>query len=246
MLSLPYTLPSRGILYQGAIPDGNVIILPIRGEQEELFAGSGKQNHIVLLHHLISELVQFPQKFNSQDLLINDWFALLINIFSFSYGPDVKLNPTCPGCNKSVSVSKKMTDLKCVMAPTGAKWQEPFDTEELPMEKHKVTFRMLRMRDWQIIENFSSEQSRFNLPKNKTETYTLAQHIIAINGNQNMTDMEKMSWIEKALGGDLRVFRRAIKEKETGYNTRTEVACPECNAKFAVELPLDFFRSLGS
>jgi len=223
-ISLPYILPSGGVYYNGEIPDGQVIIYPIRGEQEELLAGAGEENYTSVLRHLTGQLVKLPEKFVYLNLLITDWMALLLNIFALSYSPIITLRPTCPQCRKTNSITKSIGELECVnILPSSdpAQYREPLAISPLPKSQDVLTVHRLRLRDLEIIENYQRQLKNSN--QNPILTYTLAQQIVSINGNGNLSDPDKMRWIRNALSSDLRFLRSEIQKSESGYDLRPTV-----------------------
>ncbi len=250
-LSLPVKLPSHGVLYEGKIPDGEVLIYPIRGQQEEILAsaGDGGPNTMVVLQHVTQQLVKLPPEFAFQELLVTDWMALLLNILAFSYSSIVTMTPKCPECKTQMQVQKDLKDLDCTYASDLKDgYKEPFKTEPLPRCGEVITFKMLRLRDMAKISEYESKhRARQGFSGiDPSHTYSLAQHIIMIGDQGNMDDLEKMRWIRGALAYDLRVLRTEFEKWETGYDVKPTITCAHCGAYFAVPLPLDFFRQVSS
>jgi len=253
-ITIPCRLPSLGRLYKVPIPNGDIQITPIRGEQEELLAGAGQGvNAAIMLREVTKQLSVLPEGFPFPELLVSDWVAITFNIMAASYSPDLTLTPPCPACSFVLQETKNLSQLECVTADSFEEgeegYKEPFVIEELPLCKQRVEFRLLRLRDLQRIEEYSAQAKRKQAQMkmgDPTYTFTLASHIHSIDGNSNMSDLDRMRWVRKCIARDLHVMRHHIDAKETGFNLRPEFSCPSCGNMFRAQVPLDFFRSFSS
>lgn len=113
-LSRPYTLPSGGVFYGNH--DGQVIITPTRGEQEEIIAGASDNEdaYFEAMHHMMNQCVDWR---GVTDPLIFDWTAVLIHFLAISQGSDViYLRPTHSkpiGCGKAGLQKIPLAELPC-------------------------------------------------------------------------------------------------------------------------------------
>jgi hypothetical protein len=260
-ISFPYTLPSRGILYGGALPGGECIIIPIRGQQQEILAGMGENaNTTAVLRHIIQQLVVFPPTFKYYDLLFTDWLALLLNIMAISYTPTIPLKPRCPYCKEFSIYEIEIGKLECRTAddiPDKSNYLEPFTIGPLPLYKDVIKARMLRLVDYQKAEDFSNKiRQRIQLSPNNSErlerdetpTYITALQVVSINNYEKLPELKVMEWVKNCIKGDLDYFNNSIEDLETGYNMKPAFNCKRCGAIFEVQLPIDgsFFRGRQS
>ena len=114
-LGMPFTLPSGGVFY--GEHDGQVIVSPTRGEQEEIIAGaSDGPDTARVLRHVIQQCVD-TRGIKYGDLILEDWSAILLHVMAMSAGDDkVNLQPTCPaprGCGRGFPVVKSLFALPC-------------------------------------------------------------------------------------------------------------------------------------
>lgn len=111
-LSRPYTLPSGGLLYPNH--SGQVLILPMRGEQQEVLAGAGSGvNASPAIRNVISQCVQC-NGVAYEDLTMGDWSALLLHILAYSLGTDmIPLFPTCEVCGQQFDGSRPLSQVPC-------------------------------------------------------------------------------------------------------------------------------------
>lgn len=259
-ISLSYQFPSKGLLYDGNLPEGRATIFPLLGEHEEMIAGMGEgKNAGPMWRQVTKQLIQLPSTFDFLDLTVNDWTAAILNILAFSFTPVFTLEPRCPHCHKNTVVSKNISEFEIttpedivrqkfgiseeedVSSDLLLKYKEPFITQPLPFSKDVVKFRILRLRDIERIEQYERQlDKKSNISAGRVNTYTLAQHIVEINGTDfsQATDMAIMNWIRKSRSGDLQVLRDTLKNTEVGYEIQPSFTCGFCEESFKVMLPL--------
>lgn len=125
-LSRPFTLPSGGLFYDGH--DGQVIISPTRGEQEEILAGAEDNEDVYfeVASHLMSQCVDWR---GIADPLTFDWVAVLIHFLAVSQGSDtIALRPTHAkpvGCGKAAIQTVSLAELPCRKLRRAAEGEEP-------------------------------------------------------------------------------------------------------------------------
>lgn len=249
-ISYPISLPSLGKLYDGKLPDGKVNIYPIRGEQEEIISGSGEENGLVMLRHISRQLIGFPNDFAFRDLLVTDWTAAMFHIMAASYGPNLSLTPQCPypNCKRTEFINTSISDLGLrTAADMEGEYKEPFTTT-LPHSGEVIQFKLLRIRDQERIEDYElqSETKKRMTGGNPVYTYTLALHIHSIEGNTNVSELERMKWVREALSRDLRGLRAAIEAVDTGFDLRPTFTCKGCRRPYRLAIPIDFFRAFSA
>jgi len=249
-ISLPIKLPSLGKLYGDKIPEGEIVIYPIRGQQEEMLASMGdNQNQAMfMLQHIVQQLVKLPVGMPIQDLLVTDWMALLLNILAFSYSSIVTVTPQCPSCKTQFRHEQDLKNLECTYAcDLPGELQEPMKTEPLPRSKQVITFQMLRVRHMNEVQDYAQkyQAKQGTGGTDPSFTYSQALHILAIDGESVQT-LDAMRWLRQALAYDLTILRQEFAKWATGYDMSALVHCPKCGLSFAAGLPLDFFRQVRS
>ena len=164
----------------------------------------------------------------------------------------MSFNLVCPECKNNWVESKGLSDFECLTADQVKDYTEPFSVT-MPLSGDVIKFRLLRIRDQENIENYAAQlkQKSEMITGNPTYTYTLAQHIIAINDDFNSRDLQRMAWVRKAIGGDLYAFRTAIEKVDTGYRMRPRFfcrnqVCPMSRKGFRVQVTPDFLRAFSA
>lgn len=125
-LSLPYTLPSRGLYYGGKCPGGSVVITPTRGAQEEILAGAQDNPAAALpaLRHVAEQCIRLGGlAFN--DLLLFDFTALLFHFLALSNGTDeLRIEPKHGSC-KPTRLKLPLTRLPCKLLRVAEEGEAP-------------------------------------------------------------------------------------------------------------------------
>lgn len=111
-LSRTYQLPSGGLVYPGH--DGTVVISPMRGEQEEMIAGSGVGvSATPAIRHVVEQCLD-TRGVPYEQLVVEDWAACLLHILAMSLGSDhMPMFPQCPGCAQHFDGSRSLSDVPC-------------------------------------------------------------------------------------------------------------------------------------
>jgi len=251
-LSMPYTLPSHGVFYGDKLPDGEVVISPIKGEQEEILSGMGETaNAKKTLQHIVSQLVDM-KGFPIKKLLVGDYAALVMNVMAFSYDPYITATTQCPACKKMNLFNKAVSELECTHLSPDTVNDISNYTVKLESVDAELQFRSLTMEDAEMVERFAishrAEAEEFG--SRPEYLYTFVRHIIAINGADaaGYGDHKLRHWLGQLSGKDMARLRDACNKVEPGYNMRPNIVCDHCNNSYAVPLPevSQFFRTKSS
>jgi len=123
-LSRPYVLPSGGTLYDNH--DGTVFLSPMRGEQEELFAGAGDGLSATPVLRDIVRQCSDTRGIPYEQLELSDWTAMLLHIMAASRGTDeLPLYPVCPHCNQQFDGSRTLAQVPCRVLRRGTAGETP-------------------------------------------------------------------------------------------------------------------------
>lgn len=248
-VSLPLTLPSRGITYGGLIPGGEVVISPLRGEQEETLAGTGAGQHTSkVMRHIVKQLVDIKQ-LPFERLLLSDFVALTLNVMAFSYDPNISVSIGCPECKKRNQYNTSVNELQCDLL-TEEKFKNPGTYQvELPASGVTIGFRSLTLEDVEAVEKFAQRhQAEADVTGARPElTFGVAKAITHVNGktvDEFGGLLPLRLWLRDMTSRDLAVLRKAMNAAESGYNLSPEIECSHCGHIFEVRLPEagEFFR----
>ena len=236
-------LPSKGILYEGKVPDGKVKCYLWDTDIEEIFS-SGFGSSSSLITEVLDRCLELP--FKSTELLVGDRYYAFMALRSESYGGEYTFPFQCTSCSfkfkKTIDI---MTDLNTVTLPEGAK--EPFDVD-LPDSGVTAQFRLLRGFDEEDIDEYTERfyqrgadrgarlgkgaqvlnvGGKRKKQQNPVYKYRLAKHIIGVNGTVFDFD-QSLDLVKSLIGKDSLALRRAINESDPRLDIRIDIECPRC------------------
>ena len=252
-------LPSKGILYEGKVPDGKVKCYLWDTDIEEIFS-SGFGTSSSLITEVLDRCLELP--FKSTELLVGDRYYAFMALRSESYGGEYTFPFQCTNCSfkfkKTIDI---MTDLSTVILPDGSK--EPFDVK-LPDSGVTVQYRLLRGFDEEDIDEYTERFFQKKADKgaklgqgarvlnvggkrkkqqNPIYKYRMAKHIIGVDGSVYDSD-QSLDFIKELVGLDSLTLRRSINEIDPRLDIRIEIECPRCD--FTNESILPFSSDLIS
>jgi len=247
-------LPSRGVFYGGALPDGGVEVRPLTVDEESLlFASGGDATEKV--HRIIRQCVRFPDGFRISDLLLTDRMAIMLYLRVLSYGPSYNFRWRCPYCNAAnVSEVNLADDLKDttpedVEATVRRRYSVPdFRVDEpldvaLPSGK-SLSIRFLRVSDDRTIQQRVRQGRSKGGAGGLEYVLTIALSVVSIGGREDLRVTEREEWVRRLSARDGMYLRNFRDDAETGIDTTVHPTCSSCNGDADFPLPLDaeFFR----
>lgn len=240
-------LPSRGILYDGLIPNGIVKCDIWDTSIEELFAGGGSSPTILISDVLERSLIDLPMPVN--ELLVGDRYYAFLALRAESYGDDYSFLLKCSSCKfqwrPTIGILK---DLNVITLEDDA--IEPFEVV-LPYSGDKVTYRLLRGKDEEDIDRridkiFKAKSRGAKLEKggvisskkivDPSYKLRLARHILTVNGQEFDFD-DAVSWFSKIKGIDSLELRRSIDSNDPRIDMNISLECPRCDSINETFLP---------
>lgn len=245
----PVNLPSRGLPYDGKLPDGKVELLPLRVAEQKQIAGLARGKPRAAWDMILRSCVKTEGWVDMElgDLTASDQMYLLVFIRVLSFGDERNLKITCQGCGSSFPHIINLRELD--VQTLGDDFAEPFEID-LPMSKQRVGLRLLRGRDLDEIDRLASQRRRESekmlarnpraqLPQgDQMMPYRIAQQVATIDGEE-VPDREKIAWAEELIAGDNRAIGRALDENDSGIIMDYEVNCPRCGATTEISLVSD-------
>jgi hypothetical protein len=253
-------LPSKGLLYDGKIPEGKVWILPMSTREEKMMAGGkASRESYEFIDNLIRACVRVKDPVGAyaalpcdpSDLLIDDRVFLLIMIRVASYGPEYNWQTSCPECRRSFN-GKTMLPADLNFKEFSADFSEPIPLV-LPRSKVKVSLRLLRGKDEREISKYSRVyQNKIGGSGNSAYTYTIARHIAKLelpNGTSydaedKVGSAEIIAFAEDMLSMDSLALQQTVEENGCGTNMKLDTFCSNCDREIHIDMPFteEFFR----
>jgi hypothetical protein len=233
-------LPSRGVLYDGLIPDGRVKCTIWDTTIEELFAGGGSSPTALVGEILERCLVDLPIPVN--DLLIGDRYYAFFALRAESYGDEYEFPMRCSACKlqfrHTISI---MNDLEVITLDDDCR--EPIEVI-LPHLGITVAYRFLRGRDEDDIDKhldriYKARAKGAKLGKggqvpqsykkgtDPSYKFRLAKHIVSIDSKDVDFDFA-LDWIGTLKSPDSLALRRSIDQNDPRIDIRLTIECPRC------------------
>lgn len=248
-------LPSKGLLYDGKIPDGNVKVLPMTTREEKVLTGSTGDQTFKAIDTIFSRCVDGLGDVPPQNLLLGDRFYLLLVLRAVSFGKDYSFRLNCSSCNQTfINKIEIPDDIDLVYLPDDFK--EPI-TAKLPLSGAEVDLRLMRGEDETKVAKYKKNiisKSSSPVIGDIEYSYRVALQILEVrdpdpnigtitNDNRDALDL-LVQWVENLYAMDNAEIRKALVNNDFGPNTEMEVRCPACAVDFRTVMPYDveFFR----
>jgi len=259
MFGTEITLPSRGLPYKDAIPEGRVSVSPMRTTEEKVLQGSSTGSIVQAIDLIISRCV--PAVSNSvgaDHLVLGDRFYLLNVVRAVSYGQEYTFQVNCESCNQRFKHTVQIPD-DFEIQELKEDWKEPFYVE-LPLSKLKVGLKLLRGTDERSISKYvdriyakvDTRDASQKLAGDPAYSFRLATHMVSMEGPEQTFDRDNtpdfqskaMSLVEQMYARDAQAIRQAVADNDCGPNIEMNLECPKCRTGFATVMPyqLEFFR----
>lgn len=240
-----FELPSKGLLYEGQIPDGIVKCHLWDTDIEEIFSSGYGSSSSLITEVLDRCLFELP--FKSTELLVGDRYYSFMRLRSESYGGSYVFKHKCSNCSfKFKKTIDLMSDLETIKLPDGSK--EPFDVD-LPDMGVALQFRLLRGYDEEDIDNYLEKfyqrkadvNSRLKgksakKKQNPIYKYRMAKQVVSVNGEPYDFD-QSLDLINNMSGLDSLTFRQKVNEIEPRLDINISVECPRCDFDDETLLP---------
>lgn len=237
----PVILPSRGILYDGKLPDGRAEIRKMTVGEEIILQST--VGGVALVSALIQACVKLPPGLPHGELLIGDRLALLIALRVYTFGPKYGYSYACGACgvaNKTeCDLGKDLSEI-----PAQAGLTEPIDVRLVDADT-TVSLRFLRGKDEDQVARVAKRTAMASNDLGDPSIITrMALQIVKIDGKEVADLATREKFVRELSMPDGRVFRTALDAKEPNINIGLLPECKTCGSVTQLSLPfsLDFFR----
>jgi hypothetical protein len=225
-------LPSKGLLYDGKLPEGIVELFDWDTSIEELFAGTiSSTNSLIdaILKRTLKTDTMKPEEFLSGDRLYMFFMSR-----SKAYGSNYGFQYKCPNCGVQCRESVDIQELEIIELEDDA--IEPFEVE-LP-NGDTIGFRLLRGKDELDVEKYVNKVYKKGSPLGDPGyKYRMAKQIVSISGKDVSSIKEAQDYVTKMTARDSLAFRRKIDEIEPKFDFEIYVTCKKCGNEEDIMLP---------
>jgi len=266
----PVTLPSKGVYYEGMIPDGVIQVRPMSIYTEKILATVRLAKTGQALDMIFKYCVRFPnEEFDPANLLTGDSTFLLFYLRGVTFGNlyDFTIKCSEEECGHTQQHVFDLNQLSStIKGPKSDVDDEPFEVR-LPYLSEStgrdfiVKIKMLRRYD---LTTMTAEKTHKKLvgPSNArvnklTKRFRQVQSVDSLNDvvekNLSLIIVEAMGikdrykidkLVERMHSSDTATIRQYLDEYSPGVDTTIVLNCSECNNEMKIQLPIteSFFR----
>lgn len=235
-------IPSRGVLYDGKLPQGAVQMRQMRSGEMARLQGQGG-NVVAKIEAVVNACVKLPSELSSKDLLLSDHFFLMLALRTMTFGPKYNYKFRCQYCGSveraTVDIAKDLDE-----KPAADDLVEPFEVT-LKDAGCVAGCRLLRASDQDLVVKHTTRMKMSTADKSDPSfAYRLALALEERDGEPFSDVLVKQDFIKGLTAADTIRLERGISEKEPGVDIRVFPVCSACDAAAELTLPFDaeFFR----
>lgn len=239
---MDYTLPSRGVLYGGKLPEGRISLRPMTAKQQALLQTQGG-GVIGKLDALIETCCKLPNGFARAELLLTDRLAILLALRTKTFGPEYSFQWRCKHCGEfNTAKIDIVKELEETVAPADLK--EPIEVA-LPQADCIVEMRFLRGTDEEtLLRNAKRLKMQSNDNDDGSYLMRVAMQLVSKDGEQFTNILDKRKFVENLSAADLVLLEDEVNDREPGIDLRLYLDCAKCSGTNEMGLPFtgEFFR----
>jgi hypothetical protein len=227
-------LPSRGLFYGNAIPDGHLHIRPMTGEEEQILATPKYVRNGTAMNMIFKRCIK--EDIDPSLLLSMDRTFLLIYLRGSSYTKNYDVEIKCPSCTHGFSYTIDLDhDISVEDCP------QDFGPHTLtgvtPDKGLHFTYRLSTGRDEVELQKHRESRGKNADSLDDTLHFRTAQLLVEVEGLTDKRDL--LMLLAKMPVGDGNYLRNIVTNPPFGVNTKVDIGCPMCLNEFQVELPME-------
>jgi len=232
-------LPSKGRIYPPESPLHNLEELEVRhltAADEDILTSRSLLRSGTALDTLLDNVI-VNKSIKSEELISGDKNAIMTFLRITGYGPEYKVEITCPDCDADVTTEFDLTKLNMKMLDTEPV-VEGVNRFNFTMPSGTVIeFKFLTSKEEKLISDEQDKLKKMtNSPLDHNITTRLRYQIISVNGN------EDKGYINKFIGvmnvRDSRAFRKYFDDVEPDMIMKQEFSCVQCGHRGEVDIPV--------
>jgi hypothetical protein len=212
------SLPSRCKFYSLPDPASPVSVRPMTFEDEKAIATLKRSDRTDPINYLLSRCVI---NLNINELLTMDKLCLLYKIREVSYGPEYKVQISCPKCASDSEV--KIDISKLLVNEVTDDVKDP-RTVNLPTIKKDIVIRFPRLKDEKYLNFLEKKSDQF------------WRFVDSIDGNRDKKVISKV--IERLPLRDIHIILDKLLLPEYGLDSKINYICGDCEGETVVDIPI--------
>jgi hypothetical protein len=231
-------LPSNGLYYPSKT--GRLLIRYLTAAEEHVLCDSMLMESGIGIKLVLNSLI--IDDIDVEDLLLNDFQAILIFLRSTSYGDSVSFPINCPHCGNNSEYEKKLSQLEY-------KESVDFKNHDIVLEclgkKFEIKISPITLKD--EINKADNDDEDFFTFKNvdgietkirRTRSISLASHIKSINGIEDKKKIKSI--IRKFPKKYFNEILKFIEKNEVGVEETLSFSCPFCGEDFKQKILIGY------
>jgi hypothetical protein len=226
-------LPSRGLLYDGALKDKKSIeVCYLTAREEDILSSPNLLRTGKMIDSLL--LSAFKEKtIDPSSLLVGDRNVIMIWLRSTGYGSEYPVRINCRFCDSPYEHEFNLSTLEIKYLDKAPDENNLFFFT-LPTSKKRIKFSFLIGKDEaDIVEIISARKTKISSNIDTMVTLRMLKMIKEVDGISNIK-----SFVENMPAKDSREFRKYATEIEPGIVMKQEVKCPSCGAISEENIPI--------
>ncbi len=233
------TLPSKGDLYDGKLPGGEVRIKSMTAHDQSVLFSSGSTEERI--NKIIANTCILPPGFDVGDLLTVDRMAILLAVRTFTFGSTYEFGYQCRSCRAQ---NKHTVDIVEDLSQTEVETLvEPFEFK-LPDCGKVVAMRFMRGKDEQAIQKYAKRMAmQSSDASDPSALHRQARLIVNIDGETKDIVM-KEAFVKNLSARDYIIIDNELDAREPGIDLTVYCECKKCQSTNDMKMPFDleFFR----
>jgi Zn-finger nucleic acid-binding protein len=226
-------LPSKGKFYDN-IP-GQLHVRPMTGEEEQILATPRHVRRGKAIDLIFQKCVKEP--INTEELLSMDRTYLLIFLRGISYTPEYDVEIKCPECSTKFNTMIDLNAIEVDGCP------DDFGVEQLtgtlPTTGWTFRYRLPTGKDELAVNKYREERVK-NFGDQSEDDTLLYRTALMLEEIQGVTNTQEIKYLLSKLPiNDVAHLRNVVSDPPFGVDTAIGMMCPQCNAEFEVDLPLE-------
>jgi hypothetical protein len=238
---VPLFLPSKGVLYDGRIPEGKVEARKMTVAEISAFESSGT-SAADKIERLLKSCVRLPNGFEHRELLMADRMAALFGLRTITLGADYRFDFKCKYCGHVNHANCNLTtDLEQRTPVEGL--AEPI-TVTLPDTGKVLKLRFLRGKDEEAVAKYAKRIKMSSVDNDDPSLpYRIATQIVKIDDEEHGI-MDRERFVKGLPLGDLMAIADTIEELEPGISLDLMPDCVKCQSgnEVSLDMSVEFFR----
>ena len=251
-------LPSRGLYYAGAVPDGRVQVRPMGLAADKILATQRLAQSGKSIDWLFRKCVQFPDaKFDPLNLLAGDRIFLLYYLRGITHGNMYEFAVKCTNedCGQSSTHEYDLNALSSTVTNPANLGEEPFKIVLPHMSKISesefwVKVRFMRGYDMQSMLNQRKVDTKLKgkISESIDDTVENNLNMLVVEAMGSPDRMKIKGLISRLHASDTATIREFLRTNSPGIDATINVQCEHCSNEMKMELPIteSFFRPTSS